>query len=108
MKQQGGLRSLEQHYIDVMKALGDSMRLRMVKLISTADEYPCTALEHELPVSKSTISYHVKLLREAELISVRRNGKYFLYSVNFNTFSYFVPRLLETLVIESSETALGT
>ena len=65
--------------LTVFEALGHPLRLRMVEMMAAVDELACTTLEAELPISKSTISYHVKILSEAGFIDVRRDGRWFNY-----------------------------
>ena len=89
--------SVREFYVKLFKALADSTRLQMLELIAGAEEYACTTLETELPISKSTISYHVKILREAGLISVRREGKWFFYKANRDVLDYYLPGLLTRL-----------
>lgn len=90
-------RSVKALYVKVMKALSDPTRLDMIRLIGSAAQYPCTSLEQELPVSKSTISYHVKILSEADLISVRRQGKHFFYALHADVLDYYTPSLIQRL-----------
>ncbi len=49
------------------KALGHPARLRIVKLLS-ATECICGSLVDQLPLSQSTVSQHLKVLRDAGLI----------------------------------------
>ena len=66
---------------DIFSALSDPTRLEMLRLLLAADEVACTAFEAAFPISKSTISYHVKALRHAGLISVRKEGRFFHYTL---------------------------
>ncbi len=79
------------------KAVGDPTRLRILKLIGSASEYPCTELERQLPVSKSTISHHIKILSHAGLVGVRREGKYFHYTLRRDVLENYLPSMLERL-----------
>lgn len=92
--------SAKERYVTVMKALSDPTRLEMIRLIGASDEYACTSLERELPVSKSTISYHVKILSHASLVSVRREGKFFFYRVHRDVLDYYTPQLLHHLLTD--------
>lgn len=65
--------------VDVLKAVADQIRWRIVMQMADCDELPCTTLEHTLPISKSTISYHIKILHDAGLVDVRKEGKYYFY-----------------------------
>jgi hypothetical protein len=49
--------------------------------IAAVDELPCATLEQTLPVSKPTISYHTKILQQAGLLSVRKEGRNYFYAL---------------------------
>jgi DNA-binding transcriptional ArsR family regulator len=83
--------------IQVFKALADPTRLDMLRLIDSLGEYPCTSLERALPVGKSTISYHIKILSNAGLVSVRRQGRSFFYTLHREVLDFYAPGLLERL-----------
>ncbi len=65
----------------VAKALSDPRRVALLEAIGSADEYPCQRLCKQFPVSKGTISHHMKELLRAGLIRSRREGQYKLYEV---------------------------
>jgi DNA-binding transcriptional ArsR family regulator len=64
---------------EVLKALSDEMRWSIVSQLSEVEELACTRLEHTLPVSKPTISYHIKVLYHAGLIEIRKEGRNYYY-----------------------------
>jgi DNA-binding transcriptional ArsR family regulator len=49
--------------------------------MASVDELACITLENTLPVSKPTISYHTKILYQAGLISMRKSGRNYYYSL---------------------------
>jgi ArsR family transcriptional regulator len=68
----------------VLRALGDPNRLRMLALIAAQPaESPLCACDVEsgFDLSQPTISHHLKVLREAGLISVKKRGLWHYYSV---------------------------
>lgn len=67
--------------IEMLKALGDPIRWDIIAQMASVDELACVALEDTLPVSKPTISYHAKILYQAGLISVRKSGRNYFYSL---------------------------
>lgn len=69
-----------QDSIQVIKALGDPVRLDLLQRIAAVEQMPCTTLVDESHVSASTVSYHVKALREAGLVEVHKEGRNFYYT----------------------------
>jgi ArsR family transcriptional regulator len=67
----------------VLRALGEPMRLEIYRLIA-AQEAPicvCDVVEC-FPLQQPTISHHLKVLREAALVTVSRRGKWAYYAPN--------------------------
>jgi ArsR family transcriptional regulator, arsenate/arsenite/antimonite-responsive transcriptional repressor len=64
-------------------ALGDPVRLRLMSLLMTADGGQVCACDLVEPVGKSqpTVSHHLKVLRDAGLVSGTRRGTYIWYAV---------------------------
>ncbi|MFJ7061951.1 ArsR/SmtB family transcription factor [Streptomyces griseobrunneus] len=65
----------------MFKALGDSIRLRLFSMIaSAADGEVCVCdLTGPFDLSAPTISYHLKILREAGLVTSERRGTWVYY-----------------------------
>jgi DNA-binding transcriptional ArsR family regulator len=63
----------------VFKALSDPIRWDIVCQMAAVDELACSVLEETLPVSKPTISYHTKILIQAGLVAVRKDGRNLYY-----------------------------
>ncbi|GGV41127.1 hypothetical protein GCM10010182_77120 [Actinomadura cremea] len=66
---------------EIFRALGDPVRLDIVRQIAAEDQLACSVLEETLPVSKPTISYHAKILRQAGIIDVHKRGRLSYYSL---------------------------
>ncbi|WP_235748150.1 ArsR/SmtB family transcription factor [Nocardia coffeae] len=69
-----------QDLVQVFKALADPVRLDLLRRIAAVPQMPCTDLVDESHVSASTVSYHVKVLRTAGLVDVRKEGRNFFYT----------------------------
>ena len=76
---------------DVLKALGDPTRLEIVRQMSVDGEVACTTLEKTLHVSKATISYHIKALLHADLVTIRKEGRFYFYALRSETLEAYVP-----------------
>jgi ArsR family transcriptional regulator len=68
----------------LFKALADPMRLRLLSLIACHDggESCVCDLTAAFDVTAPSVSYHLKILREAGLISSERRGTWVYYRVN--------------------------
>lgn len=62
-------------------ALSDPTRLALVEHLMQAGEQPATALAARTPISAPAISRHLKVLRQAGLITQRAQGTHRYYSV---------------------------
>jgi DNA-binding transcriptional ArsR family regulator len=85
---------------DVLHALSDPMRLRIVAALSEGDERTCKSIE--LPIVKSTCTHHFRVLREAGLISQRLEGTTRLNSLRRADLDRRFPGLLDA-VLEAAE-----
>ena len=68
-------------YEMALAALSDPTRRLVFERILAAPR-PVAAIAEGLPVSRPAVSQHLKVLREAGLITERRNGTRRLYSAN--------------------------
>ena len=66
---------------NLFKTLADPTRVQIVRLLM-AGEVSCVAFDEVLPVSKSTVSYHLRALRAAGLIAARKDGKFHHYNLD--------------------------
>lgn len=78
-------------------ALADVTRVRMLRLLLANEEVACAALETTFSLTKSTISYHVRVLRHAGLIRVRKAGKFYHYTMPRDEIAARFPGLLPLL-----------
>ncbi|MGA8857900.1 MAG: metalloregulator ArsR/SmtB family transcription factor [Candidatus Bathyarchaeia archaeon] len=61
-------------------ALGDSTRLRMLRLIGDEELCSCEVMA-TLELTQPTTSHHLGILERAGLLSSRRNGKWVFYKI---------------------------
>jgi DNA-binding transcriptional ArsR family regulator len=78
-------------------ALADPTRVQMLRLMVANEEVACAALEATFALTKSTISYHVRVLRHAGLIRVRKAGKFYHYALVRDEIKLRFPGLLTLL-----------
>jgi ArsR family transcriptional regulator len=63
----------------ISRALADPTRLRIYEAIAASDEIYCGELVEREGLTPGTVSHHLKVLAEAELIDSRREGQ-FIYN----------------------------
>jgi DNA-binding transcriptional ArsR family regulator len=73
---------VERELIETLRALADPTRLEMVRMAAEAQEVACTTYLERFSVTKSTISYHVRILRAAGLMRVRKEGQFYYYRLD--------------------------
>jgi ArsR family transcriptional regulator len=69
----------EKELAKISKALSDPTRLRLYEQISARKEMFCGELMQCCPLTPGTVSHHLKILAEANLIESRREGQ-FIYN----------------------------
>ena len=70
------------HSAAIFKALSDPTRLRILRAISQTSELCECNIVPAFNLSQPTISYHLKILREAGLVKSERRGQWVWHSVN--------------------------
>jgi ArsR family transcriptional regulator len=64
------------------KALGDETRQRILEILQTEGEKCVSDLVDAFDVSQPTISHHLNFLKQANLVTSRREGKQIYYQAN--------------------------
>lgn len=67
--------------VNVFKALGDSTRREILKLLNEGD-MTAGEISGKFNMSKPAITKHLEILRNAELVSSRKAGVNVIYSIN--------------------------
>ena len=65
----------------IFKAFCDENRIRIIKLLRSGEKCACKLLE-EINVTQPTLSHHMKILCDAEIVVGRKEGKWTYYSFN--------------------------
>ncbi len=85
--------------VNVFKALSDSNRIRIIKMLESRELCVCEVRE-VLDLSTSTVSKHLSILRDAGLVIDSKDGKWVNFRLNRSSEKSFVRSQLE-LVIKS-------
>ncbi|MGH7520830.1 MAG: ArsR/SmtB family transcription factor [Gemmatimonadales bacterium] len=62
-------------------ALSDETRLQIVEMLSHGERCVCE-LQDVLDAAQSRLSFHLKVLKDAGLVSDRKEGRWMYYAVN--------------------------
>lgn len=64
----------------IFKAFCDENRIRILGLLRSGEKCACKLLD-ELSISQPTLSHHMKMLCDAEIVVGRKEGKWMHYSI---------------------------
>lgn len=89
--------------VEFCKALGDETRQRILEILQTDGEKCVSDLVDAFNVSQPTISHHLHFLKQAGLVTTRREGKQIYYRAEQNNiteccgilFTKFIPIQLD-------------
>ncbi|HEY7636412.1 MAG TPA: metalloregulator ArsR/SmtB family transcription factor [Gemmatimonadales bacterium] len=83
-----------ERFEQIAKALADPRRMALLETIAAEEECPCQRLLREFPISKGTISHHIKELVRAGLIEARREGQYLHCEIRRDVLEAYAVELL--------------
>jgi len=79
---------------ETFKALSDKTRRQILKLLREKD-LTAGEIAEQFDMTKPSISHHLNLLKQADLISDRRQGQNIYYSLNTSVFEEIMGWFLE-------------
>jgi DNA-binding transcriptional ArsR family regulator len=79
----------------VLQALGDPVRLTLVRALANGPAVGIACGAVPLPVTKSTRTHHLRILREAGVISMRAEGTKRIASLRRDDLDALYPGLLD-------------
>ena len=65
----------------IFKAFCDENRLQILELLRSGEKCACTLLD-DLHITQSTLSHHMRILCDADIVQGRKEGKWVHYSIN--------------------------
>ncbi len=81
--------------LGLFRALADETRLKVIERLREGEQCVCD-LTDLLGASQSRMSFHLKALKEAGLVTDRKDGRWVYYALNAETFA-LIGRVLEDL-----------
>lgn len=94
----------ETSVVAALSALAQESRLRVFRLLVTAGPQgmPAGQIAEELDITPNTLSFHLNLLKNAGLLTVRRDGRSLIYSAAYEQMRGLVAYLSENCCSRSS------
>ncbi len=68
------------------RALSDPLRLQIIELLRSQELCVCELCDR-LNIAQSKLSFHLKTLKEADLVTARQEGRWMYYSLQGKTFA---------------------
>lgn len=85
----------DEKLVQIYKALGEPTRLKIIKMLVDEPHKACMDMTDELEInSNSTLSHHLKILINCELVSIRKEGTYRYYSLNRELIEEYAPTII--------------
>lgn len=72
----------------IMRAIAHPLRIKILSYLDKNKSTHVNKLFSALNTEQSIISQHLKILRNANLVSTKREGKFIFYSVNYKTIQH--------------------
>ena len=67
------------------KAIGHPARVHILRFLSRKEARVCSQIVDELPLAQSTVSEHLRILRDAGLVRSSQDGPRVGYCINYET-----------------------
>ena len=97
----------EESFIKIIKALSDINRLRIFRTVQKNKVLSCGEIVKMFSLSQATVSHHLKILTDAQLFDVRREGQHGFFSVNVKIFHEFQETIANELTVLTSSTKIS-
>lgn len=66
------------------KAIGHPARVRILRILSRKEARVCSQIVDEMPLAQSTVSEHLRILKDAGLVRSSQDGPRVGYCINFD------------------------
>ena len=75
------MQTKEKQIAEVFKALCDENRIKILQLLQGGEKCACVLLD-DLHITQPTLSHHMKILCDSEIVVGRKEGKWTHYSIS--------------------------
>lgn len=87
----------------LFRAMGDDVRLQIVQLIRASGELCAADLLKSVSIVQSTLSHHMKILCDSEIVFGRKEGKWMYYSISESGANHAKEILNELTAVNSED-----
>lgn len=92
----------DKQFTRIAKALADPRRLDILELIAAVKEMSCGAIAERFPVGQSTVSHHLRVLADAGLVDVRREGQHGYFQANDEVLDAYIETMRKRFAVSPS------
>lgn len=89
----------EKRIVTIFKALCDENRIRILKLLQSGEKCACVLLD-DLKITQPTLSHHMKILCDSDVVAGRKDGKWTYYSISSDGASAAIKCLQELTEVD--------
>jgi ArsR family transcriptional regulator len=94
--------------VKLLAALSDATRLQIVAMLAGLDEPLCVCeIQAHFALGQPTISHHLKVLRDARLVTWEKRGLWVYYSLDHSTLEQATSYLGNLLSLSKSTALVG-
>ena len=85
-----------------LKALSDPTRREILKMLGDKN-LSAGDIAKAFDITKPSLSHHLNILKNAELVSAERDGQNIIYSLNASVVQEFVQQIMEFFNVEEED-----
>ena len=85
-----------------LQALADPTRREILRLLSERD-LSAGEIAENFDISLPSISHHLSTLKNAELVTTKRNGQSIVYSLNATVVQEFLQQMMDTFSVGANK-----
>lgn len=83
--------------VRIAKAIADPTRYALLREIAARGEISCGQLAELFPIAQATVSHHLNVLVNAELVEMRKQGQHHYFRLRRETVEQFALALVRAL-----------
>lgn len=86
--------NVQPRLLELCKAIGNETRYQIIQVLKGSTQF-CGDLVVELGIAQSTVSHHLKILRQAGIVLAEEQGSWVCYRLNPDAFAELGDLLVE-------------